>query len=100
AFIRGVNFRNSGAISGFGSFYFTGYTDFNSAGTIIGSSSTLPIQFFDATRNDSKIFDTYVLNNPAQNTVRPTSMTPLDTLGFSCGQSDDVVGFPPIAGRI
>lgn len=100
AFIRGTHFRNSGAISGFGSYYFTGTTDFNSAGTIIGTSSTLPIQFFDASQTGTNIFDTYVQNNPAQNTVRPSTMVPMDTTGYICGQSDDVAGFPPVAGRI
>lgn len=94
-FVRGNNFRNSGKITGYGSFYFTGNTDFQSAGIIAGSSATQPILFFDVSQTGNQIFDTYVQNNPATNTIRPTTMTPIDTNGYYCGPNSTVVGFPP-----
>src|SRR5690606_12244186 len=79
--IRGTSFRNSGAITGYGSYYFTGHTDFQSAGTIIGSSSDNPILFYDASPTNNQLFDAFVASNPGVNIVRPAVMTPLDTLG-------------------
>ncbi|RYD95600.1 MAG: hypothetical protein EOP54_15525 [Sphingobacteriales bacterium] len=94
-FIRGTNFRNSGKITGYGSFYFTGNTDFNSAGVFAGSSASSPIMFFDASQTGNQIFDTYVQNNPAINTIRPTAMVPMDTTGYNCTPTLAIAGFPP-----
>lgn len=96
-FVRGKNFRNSGKVTGYGTFYFSHHTDFVSAGTFAGSSSSHPIVFFDATPNGNNIFDAFVANNPAINTIRPTSLTPMDTTDYVCTAlyNRDVAGFPP-----
>lgn len=95
-FIRGANFRNSGKITGYGSFYFTGNTDFNSAGVFAGSSASNPIMFFDASQTGNQIFDIYVQNNPPVNTIRPASMVPLDTNAYNnCNATQAIAGFPP-----
>lgn len=94
-FIRGANFRNSGKITGYGSFYFTGNTDFNSAGVFAGNSSSNPIMFFDASQTGNQIFDSYVQNNPPVNTIRPTAMSPMDTTNYNCTPVLAIAGFPP-----
>lgn len=94
-FIRGTNFRNSGKITGYGSFYFTGNTNFNSAGVFAGSSASSPIMFFDASQTGSQLFDTYVQNNPAVNTIRPATMVPMDTTAYNCTPIQAIAGFPP-----
>lgn len=94
-FIRGTNFRNSGKITGYGSFYFTGNTDFNSAGIFAGSSAGNPIMFFDASQTGNQIFDIYVQNNPPVNTIRPTALSPLDTTSYDCTATQAIAGFPP-----
>lgn len=99
-FIRGANFRNSGKITGYGSFYFTGNTDFNSAGIFAGSSASHPIVFFDASQTGNQIFDTYVQNNPPVNTIRPGSLTPMDTTSYNCSPTFAIAGFPPSAALV
>ena len=94
-FIRGASFRNSGEISGYGSFYFTGNTDFESAGTFIGDDANSPIQFFDATSTGGNIFDVSVPSNPAVNVIRPASMTPLDESTYNCTAPPTTAGYPP-----
>lgn len=94
-FIRGTNFRNSGDISGYGSFYFTGNTDFQSAGTFVGNDPTSPIQFFDTTQTSGGIFDTSVVDNPAVNVIRPESMTPYDDTSYDCTAPPTTAGYPP-----
>ncbi len=94
-FIRGANFRNSGKITGYGSFYFTGTTDFNSAGIFAGSSASNPIMFFDASQTGNQIFDSYVQNNPPVNTIRPAAMVPMDTTAYNCNSTQAIAGFPP-----
>lgn len=94
-FIRGTSFRNSGKITGYGSFYFTGNTNFNSAGVFAGSSASNPIMFFDASQTGSQIFDTYVQNNPPVNTIRPATMVPMDTTAYNCTPVLAIAGYPP-----
>lgn len=94
-FIRGDNFRNSGSISGYGSFYFTGETDFESAGSFEGDDPGSPIQFFDTTQTTDDIFDTYVEDNPAINVIRPDSMTPYDDSNYDCTAPPTTAGYPP-----
>jgi|GEM_PF-669854 len=94
-FIRGTNFRNSGSISGYGSFYFTGNTDFESAGTFVGDDPDSPIQFFDTTQTTDGIFDTSVEDNPAINVIRPDSMTPYDDSNYDCTAPPTTAGYPP-----
>jgi hypothetical protein len=99
AMVRGKNFVSSGAITGYGSFYFTHTTNFNTAGTMIGSSNSLPIQFYDVNPS-GPLFDQFNNGNTPVNTIRPASMVPADTTGYVCGESEDVAGFPPTAGRV
>ncbi len=95
-FIRGADFRNSGEITGYGSFYFTGITNFQSAGTIIGDDANNPILFYDVSQTGNQIFDVDVADNPPINLVRPASMILLDTLSFDCGIiPPSVAGHPP-----
>jgi uncharacterized repeat protein (TIGR01451 family) len=93
-FIRGTNFRSSGDISGYGSFYFTGDTNFESAGTFEGDDPDSPMQFFDVDP-DGPIFDHYVEDNPPINVIRPESMTPLDDTTYSCDAPPTTAGYPP-----
>lgn len=93
-FIRGASFRNSGEISGYGSFYFTGDTNFESSGTFIGDDAASPILFFDNT-SSGDIFDSFVQSNPAVNVIRPASMTPLDESTYDCTAPPTTAGYPP-----
>lgn len=94
-FVRGNRFRNSGHITGFGSYYFTGNTNFESDGTIVGDSATFPILFFDASQTANQLFDEYVINNPAVNIERPSTMTLLDTTSYNCTAVPTMAGYPP-----
>lgn len=99
-FIRGTNFRNSGDISGYGEFYFTGDTNFESAGTFVGSSAGSPIKFFDASPTGTQIFDEFVEDNPAINTIRPDSMTPYDDVTYDCSAPPTTAGYPPVTQKV
>ncbi|PZD78084.1 Ig-like domain-containing protein [Mesonia sp. K7] len=92
-FVRGVNFRNSGDIKGYGSFYFTGTTNNNSAGTFIGDSASQQILFYDTTQTGSNIFD--APGGTVTNVLRPSSMTPLDELSYNCTAPPSSAGSPP-----
>lgn len=98
--IRGARFRNSGNVSGYGTYYFTGSTNFQSAGTFAGSDAGNPIQFFDASQTGGQIFDSYVANNPPVNTIRPGSMTPSDTTSYACSTPPKVAGYPPTTSAV
>ncbi len=76
--IRGVRFTNGGTVNGYGEFYMTEQT--KQQGTFTGSNSGSPIRFFDVSQTGSKIMD---IESPAPTvTIRPATMTPLDTLDF------------------
>ena len=76
--IRGVRFTNGGTVNGSGEFYMTEQT--KQQGTFTGSNSGSPIRFFDVSQTGSKIMD---IESPAPTvTIRPATMTPLDTLDF------------------
>lgn len=92
-FTRGVNFRNSGDIEGYGSFYFTGTTNMESAGSFIGSSATEQILFFDTSQTGS-IFD--VPGGTVSNVMRPGSLTPEDAVSYDCSAPPSYAGTPPI----
>lgn len=81
--VRGKDFRNSGDISGYGSYHFTGYTNFISEGSFIGSSADTPIMFFDTTP-DGEIFDDLAISAGLLNVIRPGLMTPADTTSSNC----------------
>ncbi|SMC33904.1 Ig-like domain-containing protein [Moheibacter sediminis] len=99
-FVRGANFRNSGDISGYGEFYFTGDTNFESAGTFVGNSAGSPIKFFDASPTGDQIFDEFVEDNPAINTIRPDSMTPYSDVTYDCSAPPTTAGYPPITQKV
>ncbi len=99
-FIRGADFRNSGKITGYGSYYFTGTTNFQSAGTMIGDDANKPILFFDNSQTGTQIFDVYVADNPPVNTERPALMVPIDTTNYVCGAPPSSAGYPPTVGNI
>lgn len=92
-FLRGIDFVNSGHISGSGRFYFTGYTNANSSGSIIGNSTADPILFYDASQTGTNIFD--APGGTVSNVVRPASMTPLDSTSYDCTAPPTVAGDPP-----
>jgi hypothetical protein len=90
-FIKGANFTNSGTVTGFGNFYFTGTTN-NNGGVFAGSSATNPILFFDTT-STGNVFD---VGNAPTNTIRPASMTPQQTNEFDCNAiPPSTSGYPP-----
>src|SRR5690606_94140 len=91
--IRGVNFRNSGRIEGYGRFYFTGETNMQSAGFFIGSDELEPIQFFDTTPN-GVLFD--MPGGTVSHVVRPLSMDPEPLEDFDCTAPPTVAGDPPL----
>lgn len=93
-FVQAVNFRNSGHISGYGSYYFTGTTNNQSSGTFIGDSSTEQILFFDATPPASGIFD--LPGATTSNVLRPDSMSPQDLSTFDCVAPPTYAGAPPV----
>lgn len=90
-FVRGKNFVNSGKVSGQGQFYFTGTTN-NNGGSILGDAPSNPILFYDASQTGSQIVD---MGNVPVNTIRPTSMTLLDTTNYECSAPTGAAGFPP-----
>jgi uncharacterized repeat protein (TIGR01451 family) len=96
-FIQGTDFRNSGAISGWGSFYFTGDTNFQSAGTMEGNDANNPILFYDVSQTGNQIFDTYVPSNPPINVERPASMPIFNKDTYNCIAPPIVAGYPPNA---
>ncbi len=92
-FVRGVNFRNSGDINGYGAFYFTGTTNMNTGGTFIGDSATEQILFFDTTQTGSNIFDSQ--GGTVTNVLRPASLTPQDSSSYNCTAPPSYAGSPP-----
>ncbi|TJZ59848.1 DUF11 domain-containing protein [Sphingobacterium olei] len=90
--IRGANFVNSGHISGYGVFYFTGNTNANSSGSIIGDGPN-SILFFDASQTGSNIFDQP--GGTVTNVMRPDTMVPIDAELYNCTASPSVAGYPP-----
>jgi len=90
-YIQGTDLTNSGHITGYGTFYFTGYTN-NNGGSIIGDEPN-SIAFFDASQTGGNILDApgSILNN----VIRPGTMTPLNTTSFNCTGPQSVAGFPP-----
>lgn len=90
--IRGVNFTNSGEISGYGAFYFTGTTNMNTGGSMIGDEPN-SILFFDASQTGSNIFDTP--GGTVSNVIRPDTMEPMDTDSYDCVAPPSVAGYPP-----
>lgn len=97
-FVSGKDFTNSGKISGFGKFHFTGYTQ--TENVFRGDSATEPIEFFDTTLSTgSVILDNVAANNPYNkpvNTIRPTSMTMVTSDNYDCGQNPETIsGYPP-----
>lgn len=92
--IQGLNFDNDGVIRGFGSFYFTGYTD-NSGGEIYGDDASNPINFYDTTQaNPSLIFDSDG-GSITDNIIRPLSMQQVDFNTYICTAPPTVAGYPP-----
>lgn len=93
--IQGVNFTNTGYISGYGSFYFTGTTNnVNAMGpdSFVGDSAENPILFYD-TSPTGPIFDS---TSGSINVVRPPSMLPIDVDDFDCSIiPPSVAGYPP-----
>ncbi|MFA7686227.1 MAG: hypothetical protein WCY25_00010 [Moheibacter sp.] len=92
-FVRGVNFRNSGDINGYGAFYFTGTTNMISAGSFIGDSQTEQILFFDSSQTGSNIFD--MPGGTVSNVIRPGSLTPQDSSTYNCTAPPTYAGSPP-----
>lgn len=97
-FVSGSDFVNSGIVSGYGKFYFTGNTQ--NSGSFKGSSATNPIQFYDTTlASGAAIMDNVFANNPwnmPSNTLRPSSMTPSTLESFDCGIiPKTTAGYPP-----
>lgn len=90
--IRGTNFTNSGQISGYGGFYFTGTTNMNTGGSFIGDEPN-SILFYDASQTGSNIFDTP--GGTVENVMRPDTMTPYDTNTYECTAPPSVAGYPP-----
>ncbi len=93
-FTQGMNFRNSGHISGYGVFYFTGNTNNNSAGSFIGSSATEQILFYDASPPASGLFD--APGATTQNVIRPGAMSPQELSSYNCEAPPTYAGSPPI----
>jgi uncharacterized repeat protein (TIGR01451 family) len=93
-FTQGMNFRNSGHISGYGVFYFTGNTNNNSAGSFIGSSATEQILFYDASPSVSGLFD--APGATTQNVIRPDAMSPQELSSYNCEAPPTYAGSPPI----
>ena len=78
----GANMTNSGSVTGFGEFSFTGNTV--TQGTFSGSSAAQPIIFDDTSPTGGQIFDTQ--NGIVTNVVAaPVTRTGLDDLPFGCG---------------
>ncbi len=76
--VRGIRFTNKGTVNGYGEFHFTETT--RQQGVFIGTSAVNPIRFFDVTQTGTQILD---IQSPAPtNTLRPATMTLLDTLVF------------------
>lgn len=90
--IRGTNFTNSGEISGYGGFYFTGTTNMNTGGSFIGDEPN-SILFYDASQTGDNIFDTP--GGTVTNVIRPDSMIPYDTSTYDCIAPPSVAGYPP-----
>jgi len=93
--VRGKNFRNTGYVSGYGSFYFTGNTDNTNvmgAASFAGDNASSTILFFDASSPGGNVFDA---GNYYTNTTRPSSLTPSDTNSYNCTAPPTVAGYPP-----
>ena len=90
--VRGANFTNSGLISGYGAFYFTGTTNMNTGGSFIGDEPN-SILFYDTSQTGDNIFDTP--GGTVTNVIRPDSMTPYDTSTYDCIAPPSVAGYPP-----
>ncbi len=95
--IRGVNFTNSGHISGYGAFYFTGTTNMNTGGSMNGDEPN-SILFFDASQTGSNIFD--APGGTVSNVMRPDTMTPLDTSSYNCTAPPSYAGAPPTTNSV
>ena len=78
----GANMTNSGSVTGFGEFSFTGNTV--TQGTFSGLSAAQPIVFDDTSPTGSQIFDTQ--NGTVTNVVAaPVTRSGLADLPFGCG---------------
>lgn len=91
---RGTDFRNSGKITGYGSYYFTGTTNFASSGIFEDDDPENPIEFYDVT-SSGNIFDLFVASNPAINTIRPALMRPIAPSAYGCTAPSTLAGNPP-----
>lgn len=90
--VQGTNFTNSGIISGFGAFYFTGHTDMNSAGSFIGNEPN-SILFYDVSQTGNNIFD--ASGGTVTNVMRPGSLSPYNLSTYNCSAPPSVAGYPP-----
>ena len=76
--VRGLRFTNSGTVKGEGAFYFTETT--KQQGTFFGTNASNLLRFYDATIiAPATIWDFNSASSNA-NVMRPSSMTPPDTL--------------------
>lgn len=95
--IQGVNFTNTGYISGSGSFYFTGTTTNNNdhlATSFVGLDPSDPIEFYDVS-TAGIIFDEPTDFQPT-NTIRPDFMLPANINDYECSAPPTSAGTPPI----
>src|SRR5690606_27878000 len=94
-YIRGRNFVNSGMITGYGAFYFTGETNMSTGGSFWGDAPN-SILFYDASQTGDQIFDKIHPSSDFGNILRPANMTPMDSTSYNCTAAPVVAGYPPV----